>query len=213
MKLTQTIFGYPEDITQWIEAYLARLSQECDQYCINKLTRMKIARPTIMLLPNGWQLAAALEIYKSKREDPKWSPVGKITITVTACGEDASCIEIDYPQPFETTVSRMVLALLNRNRKQTQSDASPQSHTPGDRQAAPQLPPEPQDEPWNKVMDNNYDRLLVRYLWQGLSDPEIARKINRDKKTVTTRLSTLRSIYGPENVPYRKDLKKPPSYG
>jgi hypothetical protein len=209
MKITQTISGFPEEITLWIEAYMARMSQECDQNFLNKTTRLKITRPTITLLLNGWQLAANLEIYKSKREDPKWSPVGDLTASVTTCGEDASCIEIDYPQPFEKIISRMVLGLLNHSRKQTHHAAFSQSHRPDNRQAAP----EPQDEPWNKVMDNNYDRLLVRYVWQGLSDPEIARTINRDKKTVTTRLSTLRKFYGPELVPYRKDLPNRSSSG
>ena len=209
MKITQTIFGFPEDIAQWIAAYLARLSQKCAKSGFNKPTRLVIARPTVMWLPNGWQLVTAIELYKSKREDPKWSSIGKITVTVTAYGDDASCIEIDYPQAFEVFMSRMLLELLNRSPKQTRRAAFPQSH----HQAAPQLPPEPQDEPWNKIKDTNYDRLLVWYVWQGLSDPEIARKINRDKKTVTSRLSTLRTIYGSELVPYRKDLHNRSSSG
>lgn len=67
--------------------------------------------------------------------------------------------------------------------------------------------PEPKrSELWLQIPDSGWDRIAVRLVHEGYTSGEIARKIEKGivAKTVEKRLSTLRAVYGPEVVPYRR---------
>ena len=64
------------------------------------------------------------------------------------------------------------------------------------------------NDPWDRIPDHRWDRRAVKCLWEGLTDPEIAKTLDGlDAKTVTNRLSTLRRLY-PDHVPTRGELRK-----
>lgn len=61
--------------------------------------------------------------------------------------------------------------------------------------------------PWENIRDHSWDRMAVQLLWQGHSDPEIAKKLCVSAKRVTNRLSELRRQF-PAEVPTRAELRE-----
>jgi len=67
-------------------------------------------------------------------------------------------------------------------------------------------------EPW-LVIPNDVDREIVRLLWKGLPDKEIALTVSKTIKelapqTVSNRISELRAVFSTNIVPEREQLKK-----
>jgi len=60
------------------------------------------------------------------------------------------------------------------------------------------------DKPWEKISNIGYDRKMLRLWYNGYQASEIGRTLGKEGKTILNRLCTLRKIYGPEIVPYKK---------
>ena len=65
----------------------------------------------------------------------------------------------------------------------------------------------PREHPMNEsnISFNREDQELLRLWTDGLTAKEIGIRTGKTGKTVTNRLSVLRSLYGKDNVPRRKE--------
>jgi len=65
-----------------------------------------------------------------------------------------------------------------------------------------------EEQPWEKIEDRGNDRTMVKLWRQGYTNSEIAKKLGSGyiPETITKRLSFLRTKYGSEIVPKKKDV-------
>ena len=76
----------------------------------------------------------------------------------------------------------------------------------------PRLPSAmPAGDPWELVPDHLWDRQALRLWWDGLTCPEIGRRLSQAPKTVRNRLTMLRKEYGTEIVPTNRRRRMPTS--
>jgi len=76
----------------------------------------------------------------------------------------------------------------------------------------PQLPSAmPAGDPWELIPDHLWDRRALRLWWEGLTCPEIGRRLSQAPKTVRNRLTMLRKEYGTDVVPTNRRRRTPTS--
>lgn len=63
-------------------------------------------------------------------------------------------------------------------------------------------------KPWELVDDEGDNQALVEHWHNNLTCKEIAMKLGRSEKTIINRINLLRNRYGPEIVPYRREIPK-----
>lgn len=61
-------------------------------------------------------------------------------------------------------------------------------------------------KPWELVEDQGDNRILIEHWHNHLTCKEIATRVGRSEKTIINRINLLRNKYGPEIVPYRREL-------
>jgi len=81
---------------------------------------------------------------------------------------------------------------------------APQS--PDDHSTAGETPESP--KPWELVDNEGDNQVLVEHWHNNLTCKEIATKLGRSEKTIINRINLLRNRYGPEIVPYRREIPK-----
>ncbi len=67
----------------------------------------------------------------------------------------------------------------------------------------------PTDRPWELIPDHLWDRRALRLWWEGLTCPEIGRRLSQAPKTVRNRLTLLRKVYGTDVVPTNRRRRMP----
>jgi hypothetical protein len=67
------------------------------------------------------------------------------------------------------------------------------------------------DNPWELIPDHLWDRHALRLWWEGLTCPEIGRRLSQAPKTVRNRLTMLRKQYGTDIVPTNRRRRMPNS--
>jgi hypothetical protein len=80
----------------------------------------------------------------------------------------------------------------------------------GSQAKPPRLPSAmPEDDPWELIPDHLWDRQALRLWWEGLTCPEIGRRLSQAPKTVRNRLTLLRKAYGTDVVPTNRRRRMP----
>lgn len=69
----------------------------------------------------------------------------------------------------------------------------------------------PTNQPWELIPDHLWDRQALRLWWEGLTCPEIGRRLAQAPKTVRNRLTLLRKEYGTDLVPTNRRRRMPTS--
>jgi hypothetical protein len=67
----------------------------------------------------------------------------------------------------------------------------------------------PTGRPWELIPDHLWERQALRLWWEGLTCPEIGRRLSQAPKTVRNRLTLLRKEYGTDVVPTNRRRRIP----
>ena len=104
MYLSKTIPGSPEEAMPELQKHLKALANVLKKAAAQNPEKPKIARQRLKPLPDGWQLTAVARRVDPQAEEPAAQTEGEIIITITASGEAASTIEVEYPEIVDQEV-------------------------------------------------------------------------------------------------------------